>query len=489
MAHIISLFRASAPPRPRQEWSNQDLAELYRVEATLVQAGLRIDTERGESDEGHPWFVFCHADGGDVIAHFALIDGEYVVAAPALEGVLRGGNLDAIVRSFISENPVTLPKPEEQRDGNVIFHPAALLTVFVATLLLTAKPDESFAAGARHADAASPAAEGAPDEAAVDQGEVLDANLDLDQNSTLRIDEARDHRSNEMALLLTVAVMASEMARFQAEAAEIADTNYGVRELAVSSIDFATPASAPQILEFVESFETAEAFSADIGGPIGQAAGLIATLSFSRDPAPVIRLDTLSEVADIDVATPESNPSLDESTQVVTLTYDEARGHSEGPLEASALLSASQTSSAAESVKEASDQGSETPRVWLESQKLEVNLVDRDSVNEAQVAIDIVDEIMAVDSDSKDADRETIHWSERIVEFDKEAQIVINHFIQSDDDVMAVERNDGSLVIFDQSDVKEGAMLKQHIWIFDDDISIAIVGHAHTVSEALGVLG
>lgn len=491
MAHIISLFRASAPPRPRQEWSNQDLAELYRVEATLVQAGLRIDTERGESDEGHPWFVFCHADGGDVIAHFALIDGEYVVAAPALEGVLRGGNLDAIVRSFISENPVTLPKPEEQRDGNVIFHPAALLTVFVATLLLTAKPDESFAAGARHADAAPSIAEGTPDEAAVEQGEVLDANLDLDQNSTLRIDEARDHRSNEMALLLTVAVMASEMARFQAEAAEIADGAYLFREIAVTSIDLSNSPNPVQILEFDNPFDTQQ----PSGGNEGASGGLVSggRPSSPSDTAPVIELGELAFVSGGRNGENKMHYPSELDATVITLGLDDANTR-EQLHEASAILSAEQDSSANQGrdstpSRISADSETETPRLWLEGQEINISLVDRNAMVEAQKAIDIVDKGLSDESLDKEAsDGSGDHWSDRLIEFDKDAQLAINHFLKSDDDIMAVERKDGSVVIFDHSDVKAGNLLKQHIWFFEDKTSIAIVGHADTVSEALGLV-
>src|SRR5690606_39088675 len=126
-------------------WNSQDIAEFYRVESALVQAGLRIDTERGKSDEGDPWFVFCYADTGEVIVHFARIDGQYIAAASALPKVLKASSLEAIVRSFIDDNPFSLPQPDK-REGNVFFHPAALLTIFVATLLLSLKPDESFAA-------------------------------------------------------------------------------------------------------------------------------------------------------------------------------------------------------------------------------------------------------------------------------------------------------------------------------------------------------
>src|SRR5262249_48091050 len=72
------------------DWSPREIAEFYRVEAALLQAGLRIDTARGRSDDGDPWFVFCRHDDGEVIIHIARIDGEYVLVSPCYDGVARG---------------------------------------------------------------------------------------------------------------------------------------------------------------------------------------------------------------------------------------------------------------------------------------------------------------------------------------------------------------------------------------------------------------
>ena len=55
---------------PAGGWRNDELAELYRVEHSLVQAGVVVETKSGLSDEGDPWFVFCHPDG-HVVVHTA----------------------------------------------------------------------------------------------------------------------------------------------------------------------------------------------------------------------------------------------------------------------------------------------------------------------------------------------------------------------------------------------------------------------------------
>src|SRR5690554_6887190 len=48
----------SVRPRRGTDWANEDLAQFYRVEASLIQAGISVETDRGVTDEGEPWFVF-----------------------------------------------------------------------------------------------------------------------------------------------------------------------------------------------------------------------------------------------------------------------------------------------------------------------------------------------------------------------------------------------------------------------------------------------
>ena len=43
-ANVIQLERIF---RRSWDWSSREMAEFYRVESALIQAGLKIDTERG----------------------------------------------------------------------------------------------------------------------------------------------------------------------------------------------------------------------------------------------------------------------------------------------------------------------------------------------------------------------------------------------------------------------------------------------------------
>ncbi len=112
----------------RSGWTNTELAELYRVEHALVQAKIVIETDRGVTDEGDPWFVFCRADG-EVVVHVTRFGGSYRLYSPALPTPLTGPSFSTLTKSFLSG----LRTPA-QADATVAIHPAALLSVLVATI-------------------------------------------------------------------------------------------------------------------------------------------------------------------------------------------------------------------------------------------------------------------------------------------------------------------------------------------------------------------
>jgi len=121
--------RAKGP----QPWTNDELAELYRVVDLLGRAGLSVATDMGMSDEGDPWFVFCRVDNEEVIAHFARIDGVFVAASIAVDETFRGANFRAIVDRMVSSQPLVVPAASP--GSRLLLHPAVLLTAFVATAL------------------------------------------------------------------------------------------------------------------------------------------------------------------------------------------------------------------------------------------------------------------------------------------------------------------------------------------------------------------
>jgi len=126
-AQILSFFQRA--PEATRDWSQQEVAEFYRVESALVQAGVQLESDRGLSDEGDPWFIFCRADSGEVFMHFARIDGLYVVDGAAFDVPARGPDFAALVRQLIGQYP--LAKARQRTENNIFVHPAALLIALV----------------------------------------------------------------------------------------------------------------------------------------------------------------------------------------------------------------------------------------------------------------------------------------------------------------------------------------------------------------------
>ena len=126
---VLSFLRR---PSNSSDWSQQELAEFYRVESALLQGGLSVATDRGISDEGDPWFVFCRADNDEVIAHFARIDSEYLIVSNLYSGVGRGRDFRVLVRQMNESHPLMLTIKRSQGQ-KVFLHPAAMLSAMLAS--------------------------------------------------------------------------------------------------------------------------------------------------------------------------------------------------------------------------------------------------------------------------------------------------------------------------------------------------------------------
>ncbi|WP_281978537.1 hypothetical protein [Pseudorhizobium flavum] len=140
------------------DWTNQELADLYRVEAILVQSNVKISSARGLSDQGDPWFAFCREDG-EVFVHIARITGCYLLDSPRLSAPLTGNNFREIVERFVKNlaehapvgNVVQL-RPTGGRDDVVRLHPAMMLAAIVWTIYIGS---DDFVSSANAADAVS----------------------------------------------------------------------------------------------------------------------------------------------------------------------------------------------------------------------------------------------------------------------------------------------------------------------------------------------
>ena len=136
---VLSFLRR---PSNSSDWNQQELAEFYRVESALLQGGLSVTTDRGISDEGDPWFVFCRADNEEVIAHFARIDREYLIVSNLHSGVARGSDFRRLIRQMIESHPLMLPIRRNQNQ-KIFLHPAALLAAMLASAYFLSNEKDS----------------------------------------------------------------------------------------------------------------------------------------------------------------------------------------------------------------------------------------------------------------------------------------------------------------------------------------------------------
>nr|WP_295106839.1 hypothetical protein [uncultured Caulobacter sp.] len=234
-AQVLSFFQRSPRYAPAPaDWSQQELAEFYRVEGALIKAGIRVGTDRGLSDENEPWFVFYRTDDGEVVIHFARIDGEYLIAGPAYEEIARGFDFSSLVRNLVARHPLIR---RSQSGDNVSIHPAALLVAVVGTAFFKTGEARAAETGASNAPASSrpvllsssantsPAKSGAPASVAAAASSSYD---------TVQLP------ANQAVLVLAAALLASD---FRADAGSLDSAAHGALASAAAELDFSGPAA------------------------------------------------------------------------------------------------------------------------------------------------------------------------------------------------------------------------------------------------------
>ena len=460
MAQIVGLFGSNLRNRLKRDWSNQDIAELYRVEACLVQAGLRIDTERGVADEGDPWFVFCHRESGEVIAHFARIDGQYVIASPALPKTLSGFDLRTIVQQFVAENPVSLPSDSGRRN-NVVFHPAALLTIFVATIFLMASPDESFAAVATDGDEKS--VDGSTAATGVAERAPGEHKFQTAENAFLVIAAA-------LAVEASHALEQNNLNVFDFAELDLGGAFLDVKEDMTSHDDFVEIGQ----LGLSDAYASHDEWQGQIETivepeKIEQEVSLIASVA-----APV-RSNAISLLED----KAQPNPSLlvDEGVLPALSSHSVNR----------TMLNQAETISA--SADPAENPGLQTltggeARIWFDEKAAASGLLpieyNKQTFTEASFVVKFI-ESGKIDGDVVKFEGSSLGNE---ITADQAVWNVIERFRASDDDIIPIVSEHG-LILFDQSDMADGDMLELHAWVFDDDTSVTILGHSDTITDVM----
>jgi hypothetical protein len=133
----VTLFKPRSTrnaPVKNKYWDNQDLADFYRAIDILKQAGLDLDSDAGLTDEGDPWFVFMRPESGDVVAHFARIDGFFVAVSSVSQQVYKGKNIRQIVDQLLTSHPILLP--QNKNSGRLLLHPASAISAFLAAAFI-----------------------------------------------------------------------------------------------------------------------------------------------------------------------------------------------------------------------------------------------------------------------------------------------------------------------------------------------------------------
>ena len=130
---LFSLRRKKSNVNQRA-WNNQNIADFYRAIDILKQAGLNLDVDSGFTDEGDPWFVFFRPESGEVVAHFAQIDGEFLAVSALNQQVYRGQGIRDIVDKMLQSHPLLLP--QKIGGSKLLLHPTAAISAFLAAAFI-----------------------------------------------------------------------------------------------------------------------------------------------------------------------------------------------------------------------------------------------------------------------------------------------------------------------------------------------------------------
>lgn len=121
---------------PEGDWSNQELASLHLAVQLLKRAGVAVEMDRGLTDDGSPWYVFCDSYG-DVLVHFARIDLAYIIDGVGLAGPIKGETLEDLINKFVNTTTekqaeiTTVFDLSKHRQNKVFVHPAAQLVALI----------------------------------------------------------------------------------------------------------------------------------------------------------------------------------------------------------------------------------------------------------------------------------------------------------------------------------------------------------------------
>jgi hypothetical protein len=88
-------------------WSTHEMALFSRAAGLLTSESVCVETDYGLTDEGEPWLIFCDAESGDVLGHFARINEEYVACVPFRRCAVRSLELSDLLSRFLEQRGIT----------------------------------------------------------------------------------------------------------------------------------------------------------------------------------------------------------------------------------------------------------------------------------------------------------------------------------------------------------------------------------------------
>ncbi|MDC1427927.1 hypothetical protein N8156_04340 [Rhodospirillaceae bacterium] len=118
----------------KRGWVNQEVAEFYRVVDLLRKSGLGLEVDSGLTDEGEPWFIFAREETGDVLAHFARINGKFIAVSSLTQEIYSGRDVRSVINQMLERHPLLLP--QNGTNNTLFLHPTAALTAFVAAAFI-----------------------------------------------------------------------------------------------------------------------------------------------------------------------------------------------------------------------------------------------------------------------------------------------------------------------------------------------------------------
>jgi hypothetical protein len=116
------------------------------VKKLLDTAGVPNELERGISDEGDPWCIFCMVTG-EVFIHLSRFDGRYILDSPNLQHPITGADFTDLIAAFSDGALRRTPQMQKdggrvirlERNGKVFLHPATLLAALIWSIYLNSE--------------------------------------------------------------------------------------------------------------------------------------------------------------------------------------------------------------------------------------------------------------------------------------------------------------------------------------------------------------